>query len=286
MIKVCLIGIGKAGKEIAKLILDKKDIEIVATICSKNSLKKNKDLGTEIGIKELGIKIESIDKLEEIILSSRPDVVVDFSIAESTMVSSEIILKSKVNLVIGTTGFKDDYLERLKYLAEYNKVGVIYAPNITFGVNVLMALTKISSVLLNNYDFQITESHHKNKKDIPSGTANKIKKEIEEGFVYNGNSTSEKKIPINSVRAGGIIGKHEVMIVGDDDRITISHESFSRKVFAAGAIKAVRFIADKVGFYEMKEVMNLSKVIADLYSNTDDGNNDIVSNAIAVDRLE
>ena len=286
MIKVCLIGIGKAGKEIAKMILNRKDMKIISAICSSNSLKRDKDLGLEIGSKEIGVKIESIDELKEVILRSKPDVVVDFSTSENTIKASEIVLSSKINLVIGTTGFTEEYIEKLKYLADYNKIGVIYAPNITFGVNVLMALTKISSVLLENYDFQITESHHKNKKDIPSGTAIKIKKEIEDGLLYNGSSISDKYIPINSVRAGGIIGKHEVMIVGDDDRITISHESFSRKVFAAGAIKAINFIVDKKGFYEMKEVMNLSKVIEGLYSNEDNYNNEIINSEIALEKFQ
>ena len=168
-------------------------------------------------------------------------------------------------MVIGTTGFSVIDLKRIETLAHKNQIGIVYAPNITLGVNVLMVLSKLASILLNNYDFQISEIHHKNKKDIPSGTALKIRNEIEEGLTYSGKAISEEIIPINSVRAGGVVGKHEVLIAGEDDRITISHESFSRRVFASGAIQAINFIKGKVGFYEMRDVLDLSRVIEDLY---------------------
>ena len=148
-----------------------------------------------------------------------------------------------------------------------------------------MVLTKLASILLNNYDFQISEMHHKNKKDIPSGTAVKITKEIESGLLYAGKDIPEEGISINSVRAGGVVGKHEVLIVGEDDRITISHESFSRKVFAAGAIHAINFIQSKIGFYEMRDVLNLSKVIEDLYIRKNEQNSENIKDRVAVDKV-
>lgn len=265
MIRVCLIGIGKTGKEIAKLISRQSDMKLVSAICSPGSNKKHKDLGEVIGTNETGIRIEEANKLKESILRCKPDVVIDFSSPEATLKNAEIISKMKVNMVIGTTGFSELALRKLEDLTINNHIGIVYAPNITLGVNVMMILTKLASVLLDNYDYQISEIHHKNKKDIPSGTALKIRKEIEDGLVYKRKDTSQEKIPINSVRAGGVVGKHEVLIVGENDCITISHESYSRKVFAAGAIHAVDFIKDKIGFYEMKDVLCLSKVIEDLY---------------------
>ena len=139
----------------------------------------------------------------------------------------------------------------------------MYAPNITLGVNVLMLLTNLASNILNNYDFQITEIHHKNKKDAPSGTAKKIAVEIQKGLRSSGNEDKNAQVPITAVRAGGVVGKHEVMIIGEDDKIEISHESFSRRAFALGALRAVRFIKGKAGFYEMNDVLNLKKVLND-----------------------
>lgn len=265
MIKVCLIGLGKTGKEIAKMIFEQNNMRILSAMCSPGSLKKHMDLGRVIGIQDIGIKIEGTNRLEEILLKYRPDVVVDFSKSEATLRNAEIVSRFGVNMVIGTTGFSVMDLKRIETLAHKNQVGIVYAPNITLGVNVLMVLTKLASILLNNYDFQISEIHHKDKKDIPSGTALKIRNEIEEGLSYSGKAISEDIIPINSVRAGGIVGKHEVLIAGEDDRITISHESFSRRVFASGAIQAINFIKGKIGFYEMRDVLDLSRVIEDLY---------------------
>lgn len=270
MLKICLIGIGKTGKEIAKVLFQQKDMKIVSAMCSPGSIKRHMDLGEAIGIQNIGIKIEGTNKLEELLIKCRPDVVVDFSTPEATIKNAKIISNIGVNLVIGTTGFSNLDLEKIKNLAFNNQTGIVYAPNITLGVNVLMVLTKLASILLNNYDFQITEMHHKNKKDIPSGTAIKIVNEIEDGLLYLGKDITEEKLSINSVRAGGIVGKHEVLIAGEYDKITISHESFSRKAFASGAIDAINFIKDKIGFYEMKDVLSLSKILEDLYVNQED----------------
>ncbi|WP_315066192.1 4-hydroxy-tetrahydrodipicolinate reductase [uncultured Clostridium sp.] len=267
MLKVCLIGIGKTGKEIAKMVLEQKDMKIVLAMCSPGSIKKHMDLGQVLGIQELGIKIESTNKLDELLIKYKPDVVVDFSTSEATLKNARIISNLGINLVVGTTGFSEIELNEIKTLALNNQTGVVYAPNITNGVNVLMILTKLASILLNNYDFQITESHHKNKKDIPSGTALKIANEITDGLLYSNKDISLDDISINSVRAGGIVGKHEVLIAGEYDKITISHESFSRKVFAKGAINAINFIKDKIGFFEMGDVLSISKIIEDLYLN-------------------
>lgn len=262
MIRVCLVGLGKTGKEIAKVLLEQDDIKIVSAICSPNSDKYQKDLGEIIGAKATGILIESSDHLEQIIFRTRPDVVVDFSSPESALRNAKVFSKMKVNIVIGTTGFSKLALKKLFVLTRKYHNGIVYAPNITLGVNVLMLLTNLASNILNNYDFQITEIHHKHKKDSPSGTAVKIAAEIQKGLKASGNS-DDQDIPITAVRAGGVVGKHEVMIIGEDDKIEISHESFSRKAFALGATRAVRFVKGKTGYFEMNDVLNLEKVLTD-----------------------
>lgn len=265
MIKVCLIGVGKTGKEIAKMLLERNDMIIVSALCSTNSEKKNVDLGIVLGMKEIGIKIEGANKLEEVLLKYKPDVVVDFSRPDATLKNIGIIARMKINMVIGTTGFSVTELQKIEKIAKNKHIGIVFAPNITLGVNVLMILTKLATILLNSYDFQITEIHFKGKKDSPSGTALKIAKEIESGLLYAGKEIPKEGISINSVRAGGVVGKHEVLVVGEVDRITISHEAFSRKAFALGAMYAINFLENKTGFYEMKDVLCLSKVIEDLY---------------------
>jgi 4-hydroxy-tetrahydrodipicolinate reductase len=263
MIRVGLVGIGKTGKEIARVLLEQEDIMLVAAICSPYSRKKGKDLGEVISCKDTGIIIDSADNLEEIIFKSKPDVIVDFSSPEATMRNARVFSKMRVNIVIATTGFSKLSLKRLFVLTRKYRNGIVYAPNITLGVNVMMLITNIAARLLTNYDFQITEIHHKRKKDAPSGTAFKIAKEIEKGLLSSGIKLKGGEVPIHAVRAGGVVGKHEVLIIGEEDKIEISHESFSRRVFALGALKAVRFLYKKTGFYEMSDVLNLDKILGD-----------------------
>lgn len=269
MIKICIAGIGRTGKEISKAILNDKNLNIVSAICSPNSNSLNKDLGQVIGTDDTGVIINSSEKLEQVIFKNKPDVVIDFSNPNAALKNAVIFSKYRVNIIIGTTGFSSYQLKKIYVLTRKYKNGILYAPNITLGVNVLMLLTNITASLLNNYDFQITEVHHKNKQDSPSGTAKKIACEIQNGLKNVGSPTvNNHQIPINSVRAGGVIGKHEVMIVGEEDKIEISHESFSRKAFAEGAIKAAKFVHKKSGYYEMKDVLDLERVLKTYIENT------------------
>lgn len=261
MIKVCLSGLGKTGKEIAKVLLGEKDVQLVAVICSPNSEKKGRELGEIIGCGNTGITIESSDNLQQVIFQKKPEVVIDFSNAAAAVRNAKVFAKMKVNMVIGTTGFSNIDLKRLYILTKKYHSGIVYAPNITLGVNVLMLLTNLASSILNNYDYQITEIHHKYKKDSPSGTAKKIAAEVEKGLVSSGVDCKSINIPIHAVRAGGVVGKHEVMIVGEEDEILISHQSFSRKAFAQGAIKTVKFIHGKSGYFEMNDVLNLQRIM-------------------------
>ena len=263
MIRVGLVGLGKTGKEIAKVLLEQDNIKLVAVISSPNSGKVGKDLGDLIGTQQTGIIIDSSDNLEQVVFKTKPDIVVDFSNPESTLRNAKIFSKMKVSMVIGTTGFSNLALKKLFVLTRKYHNGIVYAPNITLGVNVLMMLTNLASSILSNYDFQITEIHHKNKKDAPSGTALKIAKEVQNGLKSSGVECNQQDIPITAVRAGGVVGKHEVMIVGEDDKIEISHESFSRKAFALGAVRAVKFIYGKSGYYEMTDVLDLNRVMED-----------------------
>ena len=273
MIRVCLSGLGRTGKEIAKAILDQKDLKLVSVICSPESDKLGKDLGEYLGCIRIGIIIESAANLEQSIFWTKPNVVIDFSNPLTAIRNAKVLSKMKINIVIGTTGFSKTSLKKLFVLARNYNIGIVHAPNITLGVNVLMLLTNLAANILNNYDFQITEIHHKLKKDIPSGTAVKIAKEIEKGLLFSETKINGTSIPINSVRAGDMVSRHEVMIIGEDDKMEISHESFSRKAFALGAIKAVEFIHKKAGYFEINDVLNLQKVLFDYIKNEGTGLN-------------
>jgi 4-hydroxy-tetrahydrodipicolinate reductase len=273
MIKVCLLGIGRTGQQIAKVLLEQENIKLVGAICSSNSNKIGMDLGNILNAGTLGINIYSITELEKVIFKLKPDVVIDFSNHEATMKSAEIFARMKVNMVIGTTGFSDENIETLHSLSRKHHNGIVLAPNITVGVNVMMFLSNIASSILNNYDFQIVETHHKHKKDSPSGTALKLAGEIKKSLSTNG--MISKEVPISAFRVGGVVGKHEILVVGEEDKIEISHESFSRKAFALGAVRAVNFIYKKSGYYEMEDVLNLKQVLSHYINNS---NNAVIEN--------
>lgn len=262
MIRVCLIGLGKTGSEVAKVLLAQENIKLVAAVCRPGSSKIGKDLGEIAGCRDTGIIVEGSDKLEEMVFRAKPDVVVDFSNPEATIRNAVILSRMKLNMVVATTGFSKFSLKRLFVLTKKYHNGIVYAPNITLGVNVMMLLTNIASSILNNYDFQVSEEHHSKKKDIPSGTALKIAGEIEKALTTTGVPVKPGSVPINAVRAGGIVGKHEVSIAGDEDMLEISHQSFSRKAFASGAIRALKFVYKKTGYFEMSDVLNLSNILS------------------------
>lgn len=263
MLKICLIGLGRTGKEIAKTLLQQKDLSLVMAVCSEHSAKKGKDLAEILNIQETGIAIVSCNNLEQSILELKPDVAIDFSNPEATLSNAEVLGKYKIPMVIGTTGFNDLQSKKLVSLTKQYRMGIIHAPNITTGVNVLMVLSSLAASILESYDCTITESHFKTKKDAPSGTAIKIARNIAKARSHATvpPDYDYSDIPIHAIRAGGIIGHHQVMLAGEFDKIEISHQSFARTAFAMGALKAIKFIHNKVGFYEMDDVLDLKNVI-------------------------
>ncbi|NLE25543.1 MAG: 4-hydroxy-tetrahydrodipicolinate reductase [Clostridiaceae bacterium] len=264
MTNVCLIGLGRTGMEIARVIMEQRDMKLVAAICSDFSSKAGKDIGEILGLPDTGAKIYTSSQLNYVLEKLKPDVFVDFSNYKATMNYVASISEKKAALVIGTTGFSKTDILRMKVLTKKNGSGILHAPNITVGVNVMMLLSNITARILSDYDFEISEAHHKYKKDSPSGTALKIADQVEEGLQSSGVEINES-IPIHAVRAGGIVGRHELMIAGDNDKIEIVHESFNRKAFADGALKGIRFIKGKRGFFGMQDVLDLERALASYF---------------------
>lgn len=260
MTKVCLVGVGRTGAEIARVILSTKNLDLVAAFCSPKSEKENKDIGDVIGVKPIQRYVYSCEVFQEVLEELQPDVVVDFSNPKATLEYAKMIGELGINHIIGTTGFTKTQIKRLMVYARKNGNGILYAPNVTLGVNVMMLLSNIAASILNDYDFQITEIHHRYKKDAPSGTAFKIAASVNKGLNYKGDK-EEAFIPINAVRAGGVIGRHELMVVGDNDKVEIVHESFSRKAFADGVLRGIYYINGKSGYYEMSDVLDIDSIL-------------------------
>lgn len=244
--KIALVGLGRTGKLAAEYFLQQGILNMV--ICRPNSASAGQDLGSILNIKDTGIIIETSDQLERKLFQKRPDVLIDFSGAEFLTENIGVLEKCGVNVVTAVTSYELAELEKIKNVAQRGNIGVVVAPNITYGVNVLMLMTEIAAQLMADYDFEIYEEHHKHKKDSPSGTAKKIAEKIQERLM------TQNKIPTHAVRAGGIVGKHKVIISGEFDQIEISHQAHSRLAFVEGAYKVARFIYGKTGFYEMSDV--------------------------------
>lgn len=249
--KIALVGLGRTGIIVAEYLLQQGVLSMV--LCRPNGTAANKDIGELLHIKDTGIIVETSDHLESKLFQYQPDILIDFSCPSFLADNIHILEKCGVSVITAVTGYEAIELEKFKNVAQRGNIGIVVAPNITFGVNVLLAMTEIMAELMSDYDFAVYEEHHKYKKDSPSGTAKKIADKIQETLVLN------EKVPIHALRAGGIIGKHKVMVSGEFDQIEISHQSYSRKAFAQGAYKVALFLFGKTGFYEMSDVFEQEK---------------------------
>lgn len=194
----------------------------------------------------------------------KPDVIIDFSIPVATFEILEYAKKNKVPIVIATTGFTG---EEEKKIAEYsNYIPVFKSANMSFSINMFQHLLREIAPKLKDTDIEIIETHHNRKIDSPSGTAQMLADTINEAlggdykFEYNRHDKHEKRdkkeIGMTSIRGGNIVGEHSVKFFGDSETFEIKHTSYSRNVFAEGAIKAAEFIINKpVGLYNMDDLV-------------------------------
>ena len=160
------------------------------------------------------------------------------------------LYKDQVPLVIGTTGHSAEQRNRIEKAARL--VPVVLASNFSIGVNALFALTRRAAEILGNeFDRKIIETHHRMKKDAPSGTAKTIAEILRED--------GAGEIPIQSVREGEIVGEHTVIFAGPGERLELTHHAESRAIFARGALRAARWIVDQPpGLYSMQDVLGLT----------------------------
>lgn len=250
MLNVAICGIGRAGQELIRTIVEKeKDMRVAAGFCRVGSERKGKDIGLLSHVDRLGIEALEVTEAGMLLGDRFVDVVIDFSNPAASKTLLAECKKHGVPAVVCTTGFTDEELLWMRSLTKDKSFGLVYAPNVTLGVNVLIEALKLIAQSLPFYDFQVTETHHSKKADIPSGTAKIISRAIENEL------STDTDIPINSVRAGGHIGIHEVMAAGENEEIVITHQSFSRRAFAEGALRAARFISRRKGWYEMSDVI-------------------------------
>lgn len=193
-------------------------------------------------------------------ITEKPDVIIDFSIPIATFNILEYAKKNKVPVVIATTGFTEEQENLIK---EYSKdLPIFKSANMSYDINIMKRIVMELAPLLKGTDIEITEVHHNRKIDSPSGTAQMLADAINSSLgntyhcEYNRHDKREKRdkkeIGMSSIRGGNIVGEHTVQFFGEYETFEIKHTSYSRNVFAEGAIKAAKFISNKEsGFYNM-----------------------------------
>jgi 4-hydroxy-tetrahydrodipicolinate reductase len=197
------------------------------------------------------------------------DVLIDFTRPEGTLHHLEVCQQLGVNIVVGTTGFSAQQKAALGAAAQ--KIGVVFAPNMSVGVNLVFKLLETASrVLSHGYDIEIIEAHHRHKVDAPSGTAlglgevvaRTLGRDLDKCAVYGREGVTGERDPSTigfaTVRGGDIVGDHTVLYAGIGERIEITHKASSRATFALGALRAARFLkANPAGMYDMQDVLSL-----------------------------
>lgn len=249
MLKAILVGAsGKMGGFITDCAENDTELQIIAGVDKVN----------------IGQKYPVFADFNSINLKA--DVIIDFSHVALLDSLLDYAIKSNTPVVIATTGYSAEQIEKIKAAAKV--IPVFFTFNMSIGVNLLCSLAKkAASVLGGDFDVEIIEKHHNLKIDAPSGTAimlaNAVNSQFEDSYNYEYDRHSKRakrpknEIGIHSVRGGTIVGEHDVIFAGRDEVITLSHQATSKEVFAVGAIRAAKFISSKKpGLYDMNDVMS------------------------------
>ncbi len=178
------------------------------------------------------------------------DVVVEFTSPDATVAHAQLARELHKPIVIGTTGLSEAQLGTLRQVAQ--TIPLVVSPNMSIGVNVLFELAQLAAQRLGlSFDVDVVESHHRQKKDSPSGTARRLAE-----LLAAARKQPSGSIPVHAIRAGDIVGDHTVVLAGPAERLELSHRAHSREVFARGALRAAQFAAtQRPGFYDMSHVL-------------------------------
>lgn len=242
MIRVAVCGAcGRMGRLIIKHVTKQNDMKLVAAIDAPSTPSAGEDAGALAGVGKLDVKIIGANKLADVLKGSKPDVLVDFTRADAAVKNVKIAAEAGVSVVVGTTGFTAEQLTEMEKAIKNGKIRAVISPNMSVGVNVFFKSVKDTARMLgSDYGVEIVETHHAQKRDAPSGTARRAAQIIAEEFGW-----SEEKIKIKSIREGDIVGEHTVIFSNPEEQVEIVHRARSRETFAAGAIKAIRYVVKK-----------------------------------------
>jgi 4-hydroxy-tetrahydrodipicolinate reductase len=223
------------------------------------------DAGELAGVGNLGVEVRP--DMEPVL--DLFDVLIDFTTPEATIRHLELCRRGRRAMVIGTTGLHPD--QRAAIAAGGEEIGIVFAPNMSVGVNLCFKLLDIAArVLGDEVDIEVIEAHHRHKVDAPSGTAIRmgevvaraLGRDLGEVAVYGREGHTgpreRRTIGFETIRAGDVVGEHTVWFAAEGERVEIAHKASSRMTFARGAARAAGWIADKGrGLYDMQDVLGL-----------------------------
>ena len=254
IINLAITGcMGRMGQQLIKSANKDKSIKLV-------SLTENRVVNKKFG----GIKPE----LNTEKAFSKSSIIIDFTVPKCTFEVLKIASRLKKRVVIGTTGFTKKEENLISKFAK--KIPILKAGNMSLGINLLMYLTEIASNSLGDkYLSKILESHHKHKKDYPSGTALMLGKGVATGkkkdfykiigkkYLNKKHFPYGNKLNFNSIRKGEIIGEHQIKFSSGKEIITLNHEAYDRSLYSEGALTAAKWLMTrKVGLYSMRDLIN------------------------------
>ncbi|MFB9869236.1 4-hydroxy-tetrahydrodipicolinate reductase [Vreelandella sulfidaeris] len=267
MTRVAIVGVaGRMGRTLVNAVEQDADAILAGGIVEPGSSLAGADIGELAGLGKC--VVHAAESLTAIVDDF--DVLIDFTAPQVTLANLAFCAEHGKRIVIGTTGMSDDELTELDSYRD--KVAMVFAPNMSVGVNLTLKLLETAAKALGDegYDIEIVESHHRHKVDAPSGTAIKMGEVIADSLgrslkehgvferVGQCGPRTDKEIGFATVRAGDIVGEHTVIFATEGERIEITHKASSRMTFAKGAVRAARWVADKHnGRYDMQDVLGL-----------------------------
>ncbi|WP_136249076.1 4-hydroxy-tetrahydrodipicolinate reductase [Halomonas borealis] len=268
MTRIAIVGVaGRMGRTLVNAVQQDADATLAGGIVEQGSSLAGADLGELAGVGKQGVMAS--DSLATIVDDF--DVLIDFTAPRVTLNNLAFCAEHGKRIVIGTTGLSDD--EQAELDAYRDRVPLVFAPNMSVGVNLTLKLLETAAKALGDegYDIEVIESHHRHKVDAPSGTALKmgevmadaLERPLKEYGVFERvgqcGPRSDDEIGFATVRAGDIVGEHTVMFATEGERIEITHKASSRMTFAKGAVRAARWLAERpAGRYDMQDVIGLS----------------------------
>ncbi len=255
MIKVAVVGaLGRMGTLVIQEVAKAEDMRLVAGL---DVIGSGRHLLGDVAVSDAA-------ELHDVLALSRPEVLIDFTTATASVQNVRTAADMGVNLVVGTTGINAEQHAQMKKAIE-GRVSAVISPNFSVGVNIFWKLIEFAAKSLKDYDIEVIEAHHNQKKDAPSGTALAavdvlkkalVEEDLEVVYGREGIRLRGKEIGVHAVRAGDIVGDHTVLFAGPGERLEIKHQAHSRTAFASGAVRAARFVVGREpGIYSMADVL-------------------------------